>query len=313
MTLKVSVTGARGFLGGRVATGLAAAGHAVRLLTRHTQDMPSWSAGMEVLAVDIQDQQTLIDGLRGSDAVVHLAAMNAQESAADPKAAERVNVVGTKNTVEAVQSVNARRLLYISTAHVYGAPLQGLYQEETPTTNRHPYAETHRRAEDLVCSAEDIEGVVLRLSNGVGAPMDRNANCWMLIANDLCRQVAETGALKLRGTGYDRRDFVPVSEVVRAINMMVANKASVVNPKLFNLAAGFSISTLDLAYIISDRAEALFNVRPEIDYAPDDGNRPAGPTLDTKRLSRMGFEVASDLSDEIDSILVFCRDEFGHA
>ena len=63
----------------------------------------------------------------------------------------------------------------------------------------------------------------------------------------------------------------------------------------------------------SDRAEALFNVRPEIDYAPDDGNRPAGPTLDTKRLSRMGFEVASDLSDEIDSILVFCRDEFGHA
>ena len=129
MTLKVSVTGARGFLGGRVATGLAAAGHAVMLLTRHTDDVPSWAAAMELLAVDIQDRQTLIDGLRGSDAVVHLASLNAQESAADPKAAQRVNVDGTKNAIEAAQFINARRFLYISTAHVYGAPLNGAYPE----------------------------------------------------------------------------------------------------------------------------------------------------------------------------------------
>ncbi len=313
MMLNVSITGARGLLGGRLAMGLASAGHSIRLLTRDSENMPPWAVAMDVRAVDIQDRQTLIDGLRGSDAVVHLASMNAQESAADPKTAERVNVGGTRNTVEAARSVGARRLLYMSTVHVYDAPLQGAYQEDSPTINCHPYAETHHLAEDFVCGAKDIEGVVLRLSNGLGAPLDRNANCWMLIANDLCRQFAETGALKLRGTGHDRRDFVPVSEVVRAVNMMMTREASIVKSKRFNLAAGFSMSTLDLARLIAERAEALFSVLPNIDHAPDDGERPPGPRVDTERLRRIGFEIATDLGDEIDNMLVFCRNEFGRA
>ena len=78
MMLNGSITGARGLLGGRLAMGLASAGHSIRLLTRDSENMPPWAVAMDVRAVDIQDRQTLIDGLRGSDAVVHLASMNAQ-------------------------------------------------------------------------------------------------------------------------------------------------------------------------------------------------------------------------------------------
>ncbi|MEK9725987.1 MAG: NAD-dependent epimerase/dehydratase family protein, partial [Rhodospirillaceae bacterium] len=117
---------------------------------RADERRPAWAAAMETRELDLADADGLARGIEGADAVVHLAAMNARACAADPAQAERINVGGTENVVRAARAAGAGHVLYMSTAHVYAAPLAGELDEEAPTANAHAYAATHRRAEDVV-------------------------------------------------------------------------------------------------------------------------------------------------------------------
>ena len=115
------------------------------------------------------------------DAIVHLAAMNEMDCARDPAAALEVNTALTLRLLNAAVAAGVRRFVYLSTAHVYGAPLRGHIDERALPRPVHPYAITHRAAEDFVLAAFDagrIEGVVLRLSNGVGAPAHAAVDRW---------------------------------------------------------------------------------------------------------------------------------------
>src|SRR5207245_1641136 len=102
---------------------------------------------------------------------------------------------------DAAKRAGVRRVVYVSTAHVYGAPLAGVITEASCAVSLHPYATSHRAAEDVVRAAHErktIEGVVIRLSNAYGAPVSEDANCWTLLVNDLCRQAARTKTMVLR-------------------------------------------------------------------------------------------------------------------
>ena len=312
MTTRVAITGGFGYLGGRIAMHLAAAGHTVRLLTRDpARPRPAWSRGFDVAGSDLADPASLQTAFDGTRIVVHLAAMNARDCAADPAAAERVNVGGTEAVMRAAEATGVDRVVYVSTAHVYATPLVGRLNETAPLLNPHPYAATHARAEAIVRTRPG--NVVFRLSNGVGAPMDAAADCWMLIANDLCRQAVQTGRLTLRGTGRDRRDFIPIAEVCRAVGHVIALPADTLGDGLFNLAAGRSMTTLDLAHLVAARAKGILGFETPITHAPDDGARPTDVILPTDRLAATGFTIQPDLTAEIDATLVFCRDTFGHA
>lgn len=313
MTARIAITGGFGLLGGRLALHLGGAGRAVRLIVHDVVRPRPWAAPFETVVADVTDAGALADAVAGADTVVHLAALNAQACAADPAAAARVNVGGTANLVAAARSAGVRRVLYVSTVHVYGAPLAGDLDEDSPTVNTHPYAATHRRAETLVRGAEGMEGIVIRLSNGYGAPADAGADCWMLVANDLCRQAALAGALALRGTGMDQRDFLPVADVAGAITHLLRLDGAHCAGGLFNVAAGRSTTVLALAERIAARAGALFGATPPITRAPGgDGSDPA-VRIATARLAATGFMPAVDHDAEIDATLRFCRTHFEHA
>ncbi len=307
----IAITGGLGYLGGRIAQGLASDVE-IRLLTRDdTRPLPAWASRYAVTATDLLDPQSLEAAFAGADVAIHLAAMNAGACAKDSKGAFHVNVDGTANVITAAAAAGVRRVIYMSTAHVYGAPLAGYLDEGHPTTNSHPYASTHRAAEDIVLAAPG--NVVLRLSNAVGAPMDRGADCWMLIANDLCRQAVEEGTLTLRGTGFDQRDFIPMAEVVRAVSHVACLTPPALGDGLFNLAAGTSMTTRALASLIAERAGIVLGKHPTIGTAPDDGHRPADVTIPTDRLAATGLVIDADLTAEIDATLIFCKEAFGRA
>jgi UDP-glucose 4-epimerase len=314
MTSRIAITGGLGYLGGRVAAHLKKAGYSPRLLTRNTdRNLPDWTNGLEVVGADIGEVASLETAFSNIDQVIHLAAMNAPESAGDPDAAKIVNVGGTRNVVNAAKNVGVTRMIYMSTAHVYGAPLRGHLDELAATTNLHPYAATHRRAEDIVLNESEIEGVVLRLSNGVGQPLDNAADCWMLIANDLCRQAVTNNELVLRGSGLDKRDFIPLGEVTRAVGHFTELEKSQVADGLFNLAASKAVTTLSLAEQVASRAEIVLGTRPEIQCGRGE-DKPA-PEFDIciDKLTATGFSINRDLNAELDATLLFCRDHFPNA
>ena len=131
--MKVVVTGGSGFIGSHVADKLRAAGHDPRILDL----APSpWHAPGEIdtALADLTDPAAVADAVRGSEAIVHLAAMaDVNEVVGQPERTDAVNTRGTFNLLEAARAEGISRLLYASTIWVYGnAPGPEPHDEDTP-------------------------------------------------------------------------------------------------------------------------------------------------------------------------------------
>lgn len=315
MSNSVLLTGGLGYLGGRLACSLVASGHEVRCGTRHCgMAPPEWLPAMSMVALDWTSIEALTEACQGVDHVIHLAAMNELESANDPVGALQMNGLASLRLLEAAKAAGVRRFVYFSTAHVYGAPLQGVIDETTLPRPAHPYAITHKVAEDFILAAHDkkqIEGVVIRLSNGFGAPATPKIDRWTLLVNDLCRQAASTGKLRLNSAGTQLRDFVTLGDVARAVNHLLQLDADQLADGLFNLGGGQSMSILEMTERVAARWRVLTGQGIEV-IRPAANGLPA-PALDYRcgKLAATGFSLAGQVDCEIDDTLTLCLRAFG--
>ncbi len=313
MKRKILITGGMGFVGGRVAQVLAARGDAeITLGSRQTRVSPSWLPGANVVAMEWLSQNSLIQACEGVDTVVHLAAMNDVECLRDPVAALEVNGVNTARLVEAAKVSGVRRFIYFSTAHVYGPRLVGRIDESTLPNGPHPYATSHRAAEDVVLAANShFISIVLRLSNGFGVPADPTVNAWMLLTNDLCRQAVTLHSMTLRSSGLQRRDFVSLHDVARVVDHMLELPQTKVGSGLFNVGSGQSMRVIDMVELIQTRCTTLLNFTPEI-IRPQPAENEQNPDLDYRidRLLNTNFILNGNASSEIDAILLMCNENF---
>jgi UDP-glucose 4-epimerase len=284
-------------------------GIAVRAVTRG-EARPEWGAGVEWVQVD--------DALTGpslemacaqASHIVHLASPNERQAQADPLGAIEGTIGVTVRLLEAAVAAGVQRVVYLSTAHVYGAPLVGDISEDHPTRPVHPYAITHRAAEDftLATSQRGIEPVVIRLSNGVGAPIASDVDRWSLIANDACSQLSRTGRVTLHSSGLQLRDFIPLADACRAIVHLLSLPRTRLGDGVFNVGAGRSMRVRDLVELVGDRFEKLTHRRPVLDIpSPDPGESHEPLHYRIEKLLATGFEPAARLEDEIDATLRVC-------
>ena len=313
--MRVLVTGGFGYLGGRLCQYLASqSNYQISLGTRQQSGSQPWAPAAELVQIQWDSPQTLQKICIGFDSVIHLAGMNAQDCAADPSSAFEVNAVATGRLVAAAINSGVKRFLYFSTAHVYSSPLAGMLTEETCPVSLHPYATSHRAGEDLVRAAHqsgDIEGVVVRLSNAFGAPAHKDANCWMLLVNDLCRQAVTTRQLVLHTTGLQRRDFIPLSDVCRATEHLLNLSGHELGEGVFNLGGMWSPTVWEVASLIQERCKALLGIESSI-TRPTPESKEVSDKLDYRidRLIKTGFQLNSDRVAELDNLLKLCEAEF---
>ena len=311
---EVLITGAFGYIGGRVARHLAQVGHTLRLGTRQAETpAPAWLRNGSVTACDLFHDEQLHTACCGAQCVVHLASINENVCAADPALALEVNGSGTLRALLAAIKAGAGRFIYLSTAHVYGAPLTGTISETSLPRPRHPYAISHRVAEDFVLAAHsksEIEGVVLRLSNGFGAPENADVDRWTLLVNDLCRQAATTRRMVMRSSGDDWRDFITLADASHAIAHFLALDRATLGDGLFNVGSGHSIQVHAVVDLIAQRCEAVLNFRPEVVRPALHAPVPVPLDYRIDKLRATGFTPAADMQTEIDATLRLCRDAF---
>lgn len=314
MKPSVLLTGGLGYVGGRVALALVQAGYEVRCGSRRQGTAaPAWLPTLQMVHLDWDSDDMLAQACQGVDCVIHLAAANEIESARDPIGALRMNGLASLRLLEAAKRSNVRRFIYFSTAHVYGSPLQGEITEASLPRPIHPYAITHKVAEDFVLAAHDqaqIEGIVVRLSNGFGAPATPNIDRWTLLVNDLCRQAAATGALKLNSAGIQLRDFITLGDVADAVVHLMTLDAPRIGNGLFNLGGGNSVSILAMAERVASRWRAL--THSEIAIARPSDDRGPAPSLIYRcdKLAETGYAPTNQIDLEIDNTLRLCLDAF---
>ena len=312
--MRVLVAGGFGFVGGRVAQYLHHAGHSIILGTRQAYTPPDWLPQAEVAQLHWHDAAALERSCRGVDVVVHAAGMNAQDCAADPVAALEFNGVATARLLAAGIRAGVHRFLYFSTAHVYASPLAGTLTEDACPRNLHPYAASHLAGEYAVLDATrrgQIMGVVLRLSNAFGAPARKDANCWALLVNDLCRQAAVTGRVELHTAGTQLRDFITLEDVARAVLHAVYAETKGLSDGLFNLGGDAVMSVFSMAELVAARWKVLTGKDLPIIRPKPSGPLPEPLDYSSAKLKATGFSLTSQAHQEIDVTLGLCMAAFG--
>ena len=255
----------------------------------------------------------MIESCRGVDYVIHLAAVNAQKSQDDPQLAIKVNGIGTYNLIRASVLSKVEYFLYFSTSHIYGSPLIGEINENTLPKPLHPYAISHRLAEDFLLesiNSQNIKGSIVRLSNSIGLPLTREANCWMLFVNDICKQAIVNRRIVIRSNVSSERDFITMDAVCEITNCFLSNQTTADYP-VFNIGSGVSHTLLQMAELVTNRCEALFGFCPEIVFSKNGNsqNLELKYKID-KLINEMNFTINNNLESSIDEVLNFCISEF---
>lgn len=303
----ILITGGSGYLGGRISTYLEKLGYQVRI----GKSVKSDSNG---LPIDFTDDHSLDSACDGISSIIHLAAMNAQSCGANPEEALLVNSLGTFKLLKAAKKNKVSKFLYFSTAHVYGSPLIGEVNEKLLPRPVHPYSITHRVAEDYVLEEvykARLSASVFRLTNAVGSPITSRASCWMLVANDFCRQVVISNSIKVHSNKFLQRDFIPISSICSIIGSSL--NSNVLDGEIVNLSSGISITLQSLATLIADRTEMILGFRPRIDFLNNSIETGIeNLTISNRKLTDLGFEIDSNLSDEIDQLLLNCNKWFNN-
>jgi nucleoside-diphosphate-sugar epimerase len=161
------VSGATGFLGGRLAIALREQGCTVRALARPTSDVSRLVArGIEIVTGDLTDEESLVRAAAGQQLVFHTAGRVGDWGPAD--VFHKLNVDGTARLIAACRKNRVRRLVHMSSLTVLGLPRSGaLVDEKTPLAARgaDPYTASKIAGEELVRRAngqEGLETVVVR-------------------------------------------------------------------------------------------------------------------------------------------------------
>jgi UDP-glucose 4-epimerase len=313
----ILITGGLGLLGSRIADNLIHKGHQIRIASRRRNDiiLPKELETSELVSIDLTDKESLDEICKNISVIIHLASTNASTSLDRPNYALEINGLGTFNLLEAAKKNNVNHFIYFSTAHVYSSPLTGFINEEILTLPKHHYAITHKLAEDYVFQATSnskINATVFRLSNAVGSPILKDTNCWMLVVNDLVKQVVSNRKMVFRSHQYEQRDFFPISDVCEAINTDLIRQRSS-KFELFNLGSSKSISLGELSEIISKCTQEVLGFTPDVSFPKETkNNNLESNTLiySNEKMLNNGFKIEGDLRQEISNLLLNANDWF---
>ena len=312
--MRILVTGGYGFLGGRIAQYLHQKGHQIVLASRNESEPPKWLPQAEVVKIEWSDESALEEICNGADVVIQAAGMNTQECYNNPAKALEFNGLATAHLLAASTRASVKRFLYLSTAHVYSDSLTGIITEDTCPRNLHPYATSHLVAENLIRYAHlhnQIEGIVVRLSNVFGAPAHKNANCWMLLINDICKQAVTTKKIVLYTSGSQRRDFVSLLNVNKAIDCLLQIPQQKIDKGVFNIGGEWAPTVFEVACIIQKRCKESLGFKPDIVRPLQNNNAIVGEfDYHIDMLNKVGFRAKNDRTEEIDGLLEFCVAEF---
>ena len=300
----ILVTGGEGYLGGRIVDYLVSSGLHVRVGGRVEKK--------GVVKIDLADRKSLEKSCKGVECIIHLAAINASDCEKNPESALLINGLGTLNLINAAIKGGVKKFIYFSTSQVYGSSLVGIVSEKTLTRPVNHYSVTHKVAEDyliLESSRGTIAATVLRLTNAVGYPKNKEANCWMLFVNNICKQAVTKKKIRIYSDSLLKKDFITISSICSCTLFAIKNN---LDGEVFNVSSGELISLGEVALLVQKRTKLVLNFTPEITFNDSSwSNKGNLKVISNKKLTALGFNIKSDMVNEIDRLLFDCHKWFG--
>ena len=307
---KVVIVGASGFVGGRLAAELILRGFDVCALNRNlNSDIPNGIQTVAKFNSENSDEMSRL--LLDCEVVIYCAGSNAGECARDPRSAILDNSIKAYDFSELCAQCGVQKFFYISTAHVYSSSPRGVINEDSPTSNLHPYAISRVTAERLIENLyknKQMNFTSIRLSNSFGVPHSKNVNCWSLFVNQLCLNVIQNKVLQIKSNPKTQRDFIPLNTACSQIIDLIKGN---VTANIINLGAFQSRNLLEMSHIITENYEKTWKKSIQIEYDESLAIDSCQFTYQSKQLTKIDEnKIIEDMNCEITDLLSFCQEEF---
>ncbi|OBK27008.1 dTDP-glucose 4,6-dehydratase [Mycobacterium asiaticum] len=260
--MRVLVTGGAGFQGSHLAEALLAMGYQVTVLNtlsaaakRNTRRFEA-DEHADLVFGSVTDAELTSKTVPEHDVVFHLAAnVNVDKSLNDPKSFLQTNVMGTYNILEAARQCGSR-VIYASTCEVYGdgqdLGADELLDETAELMPNSPYGASKAAADRLCYSYYRSYGMPISIVRPFNIFGERQKNgAFGALIPILVRQAMAGQDLTVFGDGTATRDYLHVSDVVRAYQLVL--DAPDLDGKAINFASGVNTSVGDIAAYIADK------------------------------------------------------------
>jgi len=293
------VTGGGGFIGSHLVRALLARGDDVKVLdnfsTGKRSNLEDLKGPLEIITGDMRDHPLVAEHVQGVDTIFHHAAfVSVPLSMVEPATCFDVNVHGTANLLECARQAEVMHVVLASSAAVYGDSENFPLIENEPLTFLSPYAASKHANEsyaNLYTRISEMRVTALRYFNIYG-PCQSPDSDYAAAIPIFARLMMDGKAPIIHGDGLQSRDFVFVSDVVRANLLAVECEAAA--GKVINICAGSEINILDLVHTLAK----ILPHAPDAQFTaprPGDIYRSLGdPSLAGKI---MGFESQISLLD----------------
>jgi UDP-glucose 4-epimerase len=220
---------------------------------------------------DIRDVDLLNDAMAGMDGVIHLAAMWLLHCRDYPRTAFHVNIEGTFNVLEACVKNKIKRLVYSSSASVYGDAVEVPMTEAHPFNNRNFYGATKIAGEAMCRAYHDRYGldyVGLRYMNVYGPRQDQHA-VYSGVIPTMLNKIDAGEAPAVNGDGSQAYDFIYVDDVARS-NVLALE--AIATDEFYNVGTGVQTTIRELCDTILELKQSGLEVTYQ-PYSADDSRR----------------------------------------
>lgn len=302
----ILITGGAGFIGSHLSDALLAKGYAVRVLddlsTGRRLNLQLDNPRLQLIEGDVADAALVARAAEGCQAVVHLAAVaSVQASVEDPVRTHQSNFIGTLNVCEAMRVAGIKRVLFASSAAVYGNNGEGqAIDEDTPKAPLTPYAVDKLASEqylDFYRRQHGLEPVVFRFFNIFGPRQDPSSP-YSGVISIFCERALNGTPINLFGDGEQTRDFLYVADLV-AVLVQALEQAQV--------QEGAVNVGLNRATTLNQLLEALRKVigpLPEVNHGPARAGDIRHSRADNARLlARFDLPEPTPLADGLAHLL----------
>jgi len=294
--MKILLTGGTGYIASHTAVVLAQAGHQITLFDNLSNSHKSvlgslekiLESGVPFVEGDVRDTKSLSEVIRKNhiDAVIHFAGLKSvAESVSNPMLYYANNVQGTISLLQAMQDNGLKKIVFSSSATVYGAPQYLPYDEEHPLKPMNPYGQTKLQVEELLLDISRSDPgwsiACLRYFNPVGAhfsgligenPSGIPNNLMPYVSRVAIGQLSE---LSIFGNDYDTRDGTGERDYIHVMDLAEGHMAAInfleKNSGWYaiNLGTGQAQSVMDLVYSF-EKASGKHIARKFVDRRPGD-------------------------------------------
>jgi UDP-glucose 4-epimerase len=237
------------------------------------------------------------------DVIIHLAASkDVASSLKNPVEFTRINILGSVNVINCAYQLGIKKIIFTSTAGVYGNNLNGEKQKESQATNSSsPYAWTKLAIEEYITYMNKncgMNGIILRFANVYGLG---GISQYKSVVNIFVDKLINNQNIIIHGDGKQTRDFIYIDDLIDLCKLLIDSDPIIINESpIFNVSTGIEVSIMQLLETILRSVKT----NPQIVFENTIFSGQKRSILDTEKTKKvLGWHSKTSLEDGIKKII----------